>query len=189
MNLNTIREKIHKTLFPTYHREAITHIVTKTNFDIYYKQSQEKEEKIKQLNKEIEDLKQQNSKKSAERLLKYSISSDPIDFINVDQDGLPNHFLLIDDAKKRTMYISQLHEIYTLEVWHEMIKYYINAQANYTMRNNNKTETALLTGRAAINSIAELKYEVDKGHLEYVDRSKPPEEFDKFSVELFNEND
>lgn len=109
-----------------------------------------------------------------------------INFSNIESDGYPKHFLDTLIPAQREAYIAQLHQIHNLEVWKDMTDYHTNLQGNFIARHA-EDDMQMFCGRMTINGISLLKADVDKGHLEYQDRSKPPDEFDPHSVELLQD--
>jgi hypothetical protein len=100
------------------------------------------------------------------------------DFSNVKEDGMPRHFLDIEDKSKRTLYINELAQIYQTEVWEVMCKNHIDTQGNFSFRQADG-ELQLLSGRMTVNGISLLRKEVKRGFEEWMDGRKAPEEFDE----------
>lgn len=114
-------------------------------------------------------------------LMRANLGLEQIDFVNVDDKGHPPHFLNTELKETRDMYLAQLEQIWNLEVWHAMCKYHIDTQGNFSFREADG-ELQILAGRMSVNGISLLRNEVKKGHEEYADRSKPPEEFDEHEL-------
>lgn len=181
MNLKQLRERIFRNLF---RREYLT-------MQFLQSETMGRKSQIGRLMQEKEELRRAqpvvHPKPSNADLMRESLGLMMVDFASTEQNGLPKHFLDIEDIPKRTLYISQLNEIWRSEAWHAMVEYYLNGQGNYTIRNAPNDSTALLTCRAAINAIGELRIEVERAHAEFTERTRPPEDFDRFSVELLSE--
>lgn len=114
-------------------------------------------------------------------LMRANLGLVPIDFTNIDEEGLPPHFLSTASKDTREMYITQLAQIQQLEVWDAMCKFHIDTQGNFSFRQADG-ELQMLAGRMSVNGISLLKNEVRKGFEEYTEGRKPPEEFDEFEL-------
>lgn len=187
MNLKDIKQKIFEVLFrkeywtiQTLQGEVLN---KKMKINTLMEEKVSLREEISKLIRESTEVKTP----TMADLMREILGSVIVDFINIEGDGLPKHFLNIEDIPKRTLYTAQLHEIWNLEVWKAMCDYYINLQGNFALRQADG-ELQILSARMTINGISLIQTEVNKGHLEYTERSKPPEDFDKFSVELLNEH-
>lgn len=182
MKTKDIKDKIHTVLFPSKARLLENTINEKetlfrernsvSNQLIIYKDALEKEKG--------------KPKATLGDLMRENLGILPVSFSKTETGGLPKHFLDTSNNKGlHDQYIAQLHQIWNLEVWHAMIENLIDAQGNYTLRHADG-EVQILAGRMTINGLSLLRDEVYKGHIEYADRSKPPEEYDKFSVDLID---
>ena len=144
-----------------------------------------KNEKIQRLNEEVDFLQSaldeiEEPKGTMADLTRENLGLITVDFVHQEK-GVPNHFLNLPDGTdgkaKRDMYIGQLAQIYELEVWQAMIKNLIDTQGNYTLRIA-KDDMEVFAGRMQISGISLVRDEVKNGYEEYMDRSKPKEEFD-----------
>ncbi len=113
-------------------------------------------------------------------LMRASLGIITVDFVHQER-GVPDHFLNLPDntdgKAKRDMYIGQLYNIQQLEVWDAMIKNIIDTQGNFTLRIA-KDDMEVFAGRMMIAGVSLLRDEVKRGFDEYVERSKPKDEFD-----------
>ncbi len=195
MNLKKIKEILFETFFKTQYWEIqVLHSEVLNQKEKQKRLLNEKLElaekfrsEVKAIREDLEKIKNRPKPTLAD-MMNEVLGVNVLDFTNVQADGFPNHFLNTDDETKRMLYIAQLHEIWGLEVWKAMCDYHINLQANFLVRQADG-DLQVNTGRMTINGISLLKKEVNTGHTEYLERSKPPEDFDKFSVELLNERD
>ncbi len=172
-----IYEKLHKLLFSSFDKKFI--FVTEKFGDAL-----DDIEELRIENQRLLDLvKKPPSIPEAQMsdLMRANLGLVNIDFTNVDDAGIPKHFLDTEDPNKRTQYINELYQIYQFEVFHVMCQNHINTQGNFSFRNSDGYEQ-MLAGRMSVNGISLIKNDVMKGYLEYVDRSKPPEDFDKFET-------
>lgn len=175
-----IKAKLHKLLFPSFDLELFT-----LRDEVIFN-----EEYIKNTNKVMDLLRKEKSvskEPTLSDLTKKFLNGYEIDFFNVkrsddpEENGYPNHFLNIEDKDKRSMYIGQLAQIQTLEVWPVMLQYHINTQGNFIARKA-EGDIQMLCGRMTMNGVSLLRNEVQKGFEEYQEGRKPPEDFDEHEV-------
>lgn len=164
-----IKEKIHRWLFPTSCEEVMTLRVRNAHLA----------KTAADLGKVIEEL---NSKPevSMADLMRDSLKLITVDFVHQEK-GVPNHFLNTPDTTDgkalRDLYIGQLYQIGSLEVWDAMIKNVIDTQGNFTLRIA-KDDMEVFSGRMMIAGVSLIRDEVKRGYDEYLERSKPKEDFD-----------
>src|SRR6266403_3045694 len=97
-----LREKLHKWLFPEQHR---TMKDAESQREASWRKWSDEHEAFKAYR-----ARQPNP--SNADLMRESLGLMKLDFVNAQPDGLPRHFLDIDDVPKRTLYVSQLNEIH-----------------------------------------------------------------------------
>lgn len=184
-----MKQKLHRILFPRYENKVRSLVLEARNNK---KDGDTKQTRINNLNiltrnqeEQIKSFKEKElmPKPSMADLMRDMLGATPIDFTDVESDGLPKHFLESVTEKQHEMYIAQLHQISEMEVWHAMVKHHFDTQGNYIIRVA-PDELASTFSRGTFNGISLLKNDVERGHQEYIDRSKPPDDFDKFSVDL-----
>ncbi len=167
--LKKIKTQLHKWLFPSYENKI-------RMFEVMERNSQESIKFWKDKLKESES----KPKSSIADLMRDSLKLITIDFTHQER-GVPNHFLnlpdTLDGRDTRKMYISQLAQIQQLEVWDVLMKYLIDAQGNYTIRLA-PTDMEVFAGRMMIAGISLVRDEVKSGNDEFMDGSKPKEDFD-----------
>lgn len=185
-----IKTKLHKFLFPEIHEEWD---IAPRTINSLTSDKEQRDSTIRVLRHQINKLENDQEKEKAipkptlADLMRDSLGLEPIDFVNVVQStdptlaGLPKHFLATDDKAKRATYIAQLAQIFSLEVWHEMCKFHIDYQGNYSFRTA-LTDMEVFAGRMSVNGISLLRNDVKKGYDEYVEGRKPDEEFDEFET-------
>lgn len=183
MVLKKIQQQLHRFLFPRY-TNRLTELLADT---ILLKTETYKLREVnKKLDTELKVMKTTVTPSLAD-LMREVLGLEQLDFTNVVQSediktaGLPRHFLDTENKDKRAAYIAQLEEIYNTEVWHEMVKYHKNYQGNFSFRKA-LDDMQIFAGRMSVNGISLLQNDVQFGHDEYAERSKPPEEFDKFET-------
>lgn len=191
-----MKDKLHGILFPRY-QTKIRAIVSearrqKDEAEGWKHQTEQqkqftgwKEDRIKVLEQQVKEL--ENKPKPTMADLMREILGGAVNFTDVESDGLPKHFLDTATPKEREMFIAQLHEIANLEVWGAMMRYNIDLQGNHIVRLAPDDIQASFA-RGTINGLSMLRNEVRKGSAEYVDRSKPPDKFDEFSVDLLQKD-
>lgn len=174
--MKKIKDKLHRLLFPLKEAE----IVSITELKVH----------LKDLEKNLRDSKNTPSP-SLSDLMRETLGLVRLDFTNVDK-GITPHFLSSASKDKRTQYVNELHQIFQYEVWELMCKNHIDTQGNFSFRTADG-ELQMLAGRMSVNGIELIRQEVKRGHEEYLERSKPPEEFDKFEttegVPIKNDNE
>ncbi len=123
-----IKLKLHKFLFPGFHKDWSRIPFLNETIDSMSRRYREFQ---------LDKVSIENKKEPAiSDLTKKFLDGYNIDFFNVEihddpeKSGYPRHFLNIDDKDKHTMYIGQLAQIHSLEVWKEMLQYHINTQGN-----------------------------------------------------------
>lgn len=170
MTKNKTKQKLHRLFFPSFHKE----------FDdlqeLHYKMLAKEEDhyaRIESFKIEIEKLKQA-PKASLADLMRENLALVTPEFYNVEEDGMPKHFLKIEDKSKRDGFIDQLQQIWMLPVFQEMCRYHINQQANWSFKQSDG-ELQNLAGRFSVNGISLILREVKDGYDEYIERSKPPD--------------
>ncbi len=171
-----IKEKLHKFLFPDHHKTiGNLNVAVSMTVDTLNKERETFKKQLESLQKEVQD--ELEKKPSMADLMRESLGLYTMNITDVDEDGLPKHFLNTDDKDKRNMYIAQLAQIQQLEVWPIMCQNHIDTQGNFIVRNADG-ELQMLSGRMTINGISLLKHEVKKGFEEYQEGRKPSEDFD-----------
>lgn len=165
--IKKINKKIAEFLFPT--------VINDLRYSAFAKELEKirLEEKIKELEKRPVPI--------MADLMRDSLGSYTVNATEVEKDGLPKHFLNIDDKDKRALYITQLAQIAEMEVWEAMWKNNIDIQANFVIRKADG-ELQILFGRGTINGISLLRDEVRRARAEYDEGRKPKEEFDEFET-------
>lgn len=193
-----MKDKLHALLFPRYQekvraisREARKHKQAADSKDLHIQSMTEwrkkKEDELKHLESYIAGLQKSIDEKPAMADLMREILGSPVNFTDVEADGLPRHFLETGTEKQRQMYVAQLHEISQLEVWPVMLRYHIDLQGNHIVRLS-PDDIQSSFARGTINGFSMLRNEVRDGNAEYVDRSRPPDKFDEFSVDLLQKD-
>lgn len=192
--LKDIKDKLHSFLFPRYQQKirAIVFEARKYKHNYHITATKLKElqglfddrsAEVREIRRDMDKL---NVKPTIADLMNEILGSSSMNFSNTESDGYPKHFLDTLIPAQREAYVAQLHQIHNLEVWKDMTDYHTNVQGNFIARHA-EDDTQMLCGRMTINGISLLKTDVDKGHLEYQDRSKPPDDFDPYSVELLQD--
>lgn len=131
-----------------------------------------KYEKIEMLQEEVAFL---SSEKTSNDFL------EPFDFVDVDEDGNPHHFLKGLNPDERKNFIADMERIYSDERFNLVLKYAINVIANYYFQKE-PDENKMRNGRYAVIGIRTLIKELEKMHTEYQESKKPPDEFNKYEV-------
>lgn len=184
MTIKDIKEKIYNFTFPEYKKTYDDLLLTyRIRGDLIKKQDLQ----IGELELELIDLKQKPTPSMAD-LMREVLGITSLNIGVTETDGYPKHFLDTYTPAERDMLTAQLHQIQSLDVWKAMTKYHIDKQGNFIVKHADG-DTQMLSGRMVIAGIRLIEDEVLAGHNEYLDRSKPPDEFDKFSVDLLNEPD
>ncbi len=174
MFLKKIPNKLHSILFPG---KATQIFVLKSLLREQDSNVVDLQEENLRLIKESEDKK----KESLADLMRDNLKLTTLNFSNVEEDGAPRHFLDLEDKSKRTQYVNELYQISQFEVFHVMCQNHIDTQGNFSLRNSENWEQDL-AGRFSINGISLIRNEVKRAYEEYMERSKPPEEFDEFET-------
>lgn len=207
-----IKSKLHKFLFPRFHRES-AFVADKYNDAVeeiarlhdIEKRLQSKEAEFQKVyyKMKAEEAKQFVPKPTMADLMRECLGILPINFTDVIEDpsleekvhmspeelakcdketGMPKDFLDTVIKDKREIYISQLYQIWQMEVFPIMIDYYINLQGNWSFKKA-IDDMQLFAGRLSCNGIYLIKNKVKAGFDEYKERSKPPEEFDEHELD------
>lgn len=181
MNKSTIQEKLHKFLFPSHHDS-----IALLEKGLLEKQKEiiTLREVVYQKNKLIEKLQDRPKevRKSTISELMWEVLGDmPTDFTKADPNtGLIPHFMAMDDTDKRTVYITQLAQIYQMEAFQAMISFHINDQANFAFRSADERQITI--GRASVNGISLIRNDVKTAYEEFIESHKPEEDFDKYAA-------
>ena len=185
--LKKIKEKLHKMLFPSFHRDiSYWKECWEESKDLRFETVKEKEQEVEQLKSKIADyaIKLNKIKErpvpSMADLMRENLKLVTVDFTH-QEAGVPKHFLDLPDDEhsraKRKMYIAQLAQIQQLEVWPAMIQNLIDTQGNYSFRLA-LTPEEQFAGRMTVNGISLLQGEVKSGYDEYMEMVGPKEDFD-----------
>lgn len=176
--LQTIKRKLHKVIFPQFH-SSITRLENeKENRDIVIKDLSEQKRRMEMRLLAIE---REPPEPALSDLMREIVGLTTLNFSNVTDDGSPRHFLDTDNKDKRSQYLTELHQIYQTEVWPVMCQNHIDTQGNFSFRTAESYDQ-MLAGRFSVNGISLLRNDVKRGHDEYMDRSKPPDDFDEFET-------
>lgn len=176
MTIKKVKQKLHRILFPD-ESQQIKDLTASLNTA---------HDTLKTTKKEISEIRDQiktieKEKPTMADLMRDNLGLIPIDFYHVDEKGIPKHFLDLENKDKRSQYINELYSICQTEVFEVMCKNHIDIQGNFSLRQSGTFEEDL-AGRFSINGISLIRNEVRRGAAEYVERSKPPEEFDQFET-------
>ncbi len=152
-----IKEKLFQWLFPQK-----------------FNQIKELETLIEERLKPLEE--QAQKEPSMNELMRESIGLPYIDFSNVDEEGMPPHYLsgLSDEGRKA--YVADLESIYSNEKFQEVCSYIINVVGNHAIQK--ASEDKMRNGRIGIIGIRTLLTEFSNAHSEYLSSRSKPEEFD-----------
>lgn len=174
------KEKLHKFLFPEFNKK-----LEELRGQVIDLVDDREESQIRHQREQDELRHEVNEKTMTQPLLadlmRENLGIVKINFSNVPEDGIPNHFLDVEDQNKRTQYINELHQIFQFEVFHAMCQNHIDTQGNFSFRTADG-ELQMLAGRMTVNGISLIRNDVRKGHEEYMERSKPKEDFDEFET-------
>lgn len=154
--MNTMKEKLFKWLFPEKTKE-----IEVLKQKVYI--GQKDREYWKELYEE---------KPTMADLMRDSLGLPMIDFINVDKDGEPPHYLHGLDEDKRAIFIGELSNIYRKPEFKAVINYWTNLFGNYAVRNADKDPQP---GRYGINGVACIRKSFESAHKEFVAMNSPEE--------------
>lgn len=176
MFLKKIKLQLHKVLFPLHEKEI----------KYLRKTLEDRDDDLQAIQREIYLLRSKakqaiEAKPTMADLMRESLGVERLDFYNVDTEGVPTHFLNTENKELRNTYLAQLAQIWQLDVFEVMCKNHIDIQGNFSFRAADG-ELQILAGRMSVNGISLIRNEVKKGYDEFMERSKPPEEFDEFET-------
>lgn len=171
MFLKRIPEQFHKIFYPSVEKQlAVLHDQI---IDLIDDREESQIRHQRELDKISHEAKQNKLTQPAlADLMRENLALVPINFSNVPEDGIPKHFLDVDNKDKHTQYINELHQIFQLEVFNVMCQNHIDTQGNFSFRTADG-ELQMLAGRMSVNGISLIRNDVKKGHEEYVERSNP----------------
>lgn len=174
--LQKIQSQLHSFLFPQYHgfKDQSSRLTQ------LYSDRIELQAEVSRLQNQL--IEKEIVKPTIKDYMREVLGLEQIDFTNVDEQGIPPHFLNIESKELRKQYISELYQIQKLEVFQVLIRYLINTQGNYIIRNA-ENDLAVYCGRMTLNGISLVRNEVRDGFDEYMEGRKPEEEFDKFETD------
>lgn len=99
---------------------------------------------------------------------------------DVDQEGLPPHYLSDLSEDERKVWISSLENIYSSQKFQAVIAYVINLLGSFAVQKADDDQ--IRNGKIGIVTIRTLMAEFANAHKEFMDRRKPEEEFDPLEV-------
>lgn len=179
-----IKENIHKVLFPSFYKRIKTLTdacsVLHERTDLAHKRMEELRVHVSRCEKELKAKPKVTTQNISEIL-----GAVTLDFVNVTSDGVFIDFLHSVDKDKRKMYITQLAQIFELEVWHDMVKSHINSQGNFIARKATD-DLQLFCGRMIMKGISLLRDDVKTGFDEFQEGRNPDnKDFELGSDESF----
>lgn len=126
---------------------------------------------------ECEDLKQQIEKRPTPGdAFKEILGLPVLRFDNVDEEGMPPHYLNVLDESSRKTFVSEMENIYQSPRFRSLINYIINMLGNTGIRSSDKD--SVRNGAIAVISVGMVYKELDNMHREFLSYSKREETFD-----------
>ena len=104
-----------------------------------------------------------------------------MDFVDVDESGLPPHYLKDLTVDERKNFVADMERFYYDERFNKVINYVINVLANYSFQKE-PDEMKMRNGRYAVIGVRTLMKQFEEMHSEYLDSKKKEDDFDEFAV-------
>lgn len=160
--MNTMKEKLFKLLFPGKVEE-----IRRLKIDSSLWEKRFTEVRVRELNE------QQKEKPTMADLMRDSVGLPMIDFVNVDSDGEPQHYLHGLDKDQRAVFIGELSNIYRKPEFQAVLNYWVNMFGNYAVRNAKGDSQP---GRYGINGIASIRKSLESANKEFMELNSPDED-------------
>lgn len=174
--------KLHRWLFPGHQR--LTEQLQKANVglkDMVVAYERDTAELVKAYDAEIAELKKPGK---IEDLMRLSLGIVPLDISSVppeDRNCLPKHYTDgMNDAQKLELWGS-LNGVFNNENFQKMCKYLVDVQGNWTVRKG-ISDRENDAGRFCIAGIENVRAELKNANKNYLEKTKPEEEFDEHEV-------
>lgn len=129
---------------------------------------------VKRVSRETEHLrkilaqKESNPEPNMADLMRANLKSITVE---ASESNPPDYLGGIDEADK-IQRIARVNDLWSNEMFHEIFRYLVNKQANYTLKEA-VNDAQIFTGRMNINGMSLFKDEVERCHALFEDMTKP----------------